>query len=67
MGIATAVVTPELRDQLCECDDITIFRDEAWDLFLRFIEFVAWHAPDGRHVDIILDDRGLRFKPDADV
>jgi hypothetical protein len=67
MGRATTIVYPDLRDRLSARDDFSVIRDEAWDDHIRFIEFLHPEAPDGRHVDVILEGPVLRFKPDADV
>jgi hypothetical protein len=67
MGKATTIVTPCLRDKLYARADVTVIKDEAWCVHHRFLKFLHPDAPDGRHVDVILDEEGLRFKPDADV
>ena len=67
MGKATTIVTPELRNVLSTREDINIIRDEEWCGRDRFLEVLHPDAPDGRHVDVILDEEGLRFKPDQDV
>jgi hypothetical protein len=67
MGKATTVVTPQLRDKLYARADFTVIKDEMWDDHTRFLKFLHPEAPDGRHVDVILEGPVLRFKPDADV
>jgi hypothetical protein len=83
MGKATTIVTQQVRDKLYARADVTIIKDEMWDVAhhwwnsrenllevvpeTRFLKFLHPEAPDGRHVDVILDEEGLRFKPDADV
>lgn len=66
MGRVTSVVSRELRDRLLE-HDVALVRESRWGTGLIFIELEHPHAPHGRHVDVILDEKGLRFKPDADV
>ena len=67
MGQVTAVVSRELLDQLRERDDISFVYENRWGVGLSFIRVNHPDAPDGRHVDVILDEKGLRFKPDQDV
>jgi hypothetical protein len=68
MGFATTVVTEELADTLWGREDFILIDTTVWDDDGKvFLEFIHPDAPDGRHVDVILDEEGLRFKPDADV
>lgn len=67
MGTVTTVVTRSVRDDLWETKDLLILRDVPWCDKLRFLQINHPRAPAGRHVDVILDERGLRFRPDQDV
>jgi hypothetical protein len=82
MGVATTIVVPDLRDTLRAREDFTLIRDVVWchehwqqlpgpgGLYLvpekHFLEFMHPDAPSDRHVEVILDEEGLRFKPYAD-
>ena len=68
MGFATTVVYPSLRDKLRAREDFVVIDDHPHGEDDKvYLEFLHPDAPDGRHVDVILDEEGLRFKPDADV
>ena len=67
MGFATTIVYPELLDELWKREDVIFIDTTVWGEGKMFLEFIHPDAPDGRHVDVILDEEGLRFKPDADV
>ena len=83
MPTCTTIVTKSVRDALWAYNGLLIMRDVLWgnhfykwcdkkqrtEFFpeLRFLQIKHWAAPTGRHVDVIIDEHGLRFKPDQDV
>ena len=67
MTKCTTIVTRSVRDDLLASKELLIVRDVPWCDNLRYIQIYHPKAPDGRHVDVILDESGLRFKPDQDV
>jgi hypothetical protein len=66
MGKATTIVYPYLRDKLRAHVDIICESRWGGDDKI-YLEFLHPDAPDGHHVDVILDEEGLRFKIDCDV
>ena len=70
MGRVTAIVDSEFRDELIALEHLEgmrIVREASWGAGLYFLAIDHPEAPDGRHVDVILDEEGLRFKVDQDV
>lgn len=73
MPRVTAVVATCLRDKLYalpRSEGLSILYDTPWGDGLHYLDMVAEKAPadlNGTHVDVVLDERGLRFNPERDA
>jgi hypothetical protein len=65
MGRVSAIVSTELLSKL---NDLCVpYNRVDWSDDLHYVVILHPDAPEGRHVDVILDDGGLRFRPEVDV
>lgn len=75
MGSATTVVNSEFRKILYDIavedpGKLWILYDRTWGDGLHYLEILSdklKHPGQNGHVDVILDEHGLRFKQDQDV
>ena len=71
----TAIVATDLRERLYDiakqrAEGLSILYDTPWGDGLHYLDMVAEKASadlNGSHVDVVLDERGLRFNRDCDV